>query len=124
MSRVLGPERCGVEWWTGDSRLARLNYAMHSIDDLKDAVKGWLQPLEKQGGWLGRLGYGAWAPGVCDTRLGTAEISSSPGVRVLVARDGGRKAWLGRVSEAWAGSKIRLRWAPGVSSTGLGAAEM
>ena len=33
---------------------------------------------------LARLGDCAWAPGVCDSRLGTAEISSRS--RVLVAR--------------------------------------
>ena len=34
-------------------------------------------------------------------------------MRVLVARDSGRKAWLDRVSEDWAGSKIRQSEAAG-----------
>ena len=97
-SRVLGRERCAIEWWTGDSRLARLNYAMHSIDDLRDAVKGWLHSRR----WMtGKQNWETVRGLLGKAILDWVRLRFPAGVSVLVARDSGRKAWLGRVSEGW-----------------------
>ena len=71
--------RAGIAWlgptFLGENAVrSRLNYVMHSIDDLRDAVKGWLHSRR----WVTRkkLGDDARAPGVGDTGLSMAEISS------------------------------------------------
>ena len=69
--------RAGIAWlgptFLGENAVrSRLNYVMHSIDDLRDAVKGSLHSRK----WVIRETGRRWAPGVGDTGLGTAEIFS------------------------------------------------
>ena len=61
--------------------------------------------LKKQGGWLGRLGDGAWAPGVGDTGL---RLRFPAGVRVLVARAETVEERLGLAGLAKTGREARL----------------
>ena len=69
--------RAGIAWlgptFLGENSVrSRLNYAIHSIDDLRDAEKGWFHSRR----WVIRATGRRWAPGIGDTGLSTAEISN------------------------------------------------
>jgi len=113
--------RAGIAWldptFLGENAV-RSRYAMHSIDDVRDAVKGWLHSrrwVTRRLGDGGLLGFAI---------LDWVRLKFSAGIRVLVAQDCGRKASLKTGQQDWAmvgswgGWEMKPGWTPEVEWAG------